>query len=172
MFIVAQVMGFLGIITNIVSMQLEKKKQILYCFILANAFFSISYILLGGYVGGIICIIANVQTIINYFFEKKEKEIPKWLILIYFVSSFIGGMITYKTAFDILPVLGGLTYTWSIIQKEEKNIRRITLLNILLWLTYDIYILAYSTVVSDLFFITSTIIGMLRFDLKKKEKLN
>lgn len=169
MFIVAQVMGVLGAITNIVSMQFKKTKQILCCFILANVFFSISYLLLGGYVAAIIGTIAAIQTVINYFFQKKDKEIPKWLITIYFIVSFACGLITYKTVIDILPILGGLTYIWAIIQKEEKYIRRITLLNSSLWLVYNVFILAYSTVVSDIVTIASTIIGMLRFDMKRNK---
>ena len=43
-FIIAQILGILGLITNVISMQLEKKNQILFCFILAGIFFSGNYI--------------------------------------------------------------------------------------------------------------------------------
>lgn len=121
MFIIAQVLGVLGTISNVISMQLKKKQQILMCFVLAGIFFTSNYFLLGGYTGGVICFVATMQTFINYFFDKKRKEIPRWLIITYFILSLVGGIVTYKSPIDILPILGGLTYTWSIIQKRKNT---------------------------------------------------
>lgn len=169
MFIVAQILGILGTISNIVSMQLKKKQQILTVFILAGIFFSSSYLLLNAYTGAIVCFIATLQTIFSYTYDKKNKELPKWLIIVFFILSISGGMLTYQNILDILPILAGITYTWSIIQKEEKYIRWITLSNCILWLIYDIFIKAYSTCISDVIFIVSTMIGIIRFDVIKKK---
>ena len=55
-----------------------------------------------------------------------------------------------------------------IIQKKEKNIRKISLINIVLWVIYDIIYLAYTAAISDVFTTVSTIVGIYRFDFKKK----
>lgn len=171
-FILAQILGILGTVGNVVSMQLKRKNQILLCFILAGIFFSGNYLLLGGYSGAIICIIATLQTLTSYIFEIKKKEMPKWLITIFFMISLIGGILTYQNILDILPILGGITYTWSIVQKKEKYIRWITLSNCTLWFIYDVFIKAYSTCISDIIYILSTLIGIIRFDVIKKEFIN
>ena len=80
MFIIAQFFGVLVIIANVVSMQMKKKKQIIFMFILANLFSAINFILLQGYSGAIICTFAIIQTFINKFFEKKDKQVPKIII--------------------------------------------------------------------------------------------
>lgn len=168
MFIVAQVFGMIGTIGNIVSMQMNKKKNILIAFIIAGISFTINFAMLGAYSGAIICAIATVQTTINYIFGIKEKEFPKWLGIIYLIISAICGFISYKSIIDILPVLGGVTYALSIIQTKEKNIRRVTMINTLCWFIYDFSVGAYTAFISDIIFTMSTIIGIIRYDINWK----
>lgn len=169
MFIIAQILGILGSASNIISMQLKKKQHILICFILAGVLFTGSYLLLNGYSGAIVCLIATLQTGLSYIYDRKNKELPKWLIIIFFILSTLGGVLTYQNILDIFAILAGVTYTWSIIQKQEKYIRLITLSNSALWFIYDIFIKAYSTCISDAIIILSTLIGIIRFDVLKNK---
>lgn len=70
---------------------------------------------------------------------------------------------------DILPIICSILYTITIIQDKEKNIRRISLANILLWIIYDIVCQAYTAAISDSLMTISTIIGMYRFDFKRNK---
>ena len=167
-FIIAQILGVLGTLANIISMQLKKKRQILICFIFAGVLFSANYLLLGGYTVAVVCMVATLQTFVSLMFEKKEKEIPKWLIVSFFILSLIGAIVSYQSILDIFPILGGITYTWAIVQKQEKNIRLITLVNYTLWLVYDIFVKAYSTGISDGICMLSTMIGIIRLDMMKR----
>ena len=169
MFIVAQFFGILVIIANVLSMQMKNKKQIIFMFILANLFSAINFILLQSYSGAIICLFAIIQTFINKIFEKKQQQVPKVIIGIYIVISIILGAITFSSIIDILPIICSILYTITIIQDKEKNIRRISLVNILLWIIYDIVCQAYTAAISDLLMTISTIIGMYRFDFKRNK---
>ena len=72
---------------------------------------------------------------------------------------------------DIYDIVCSILYTLTIIQDKEKNIRRISLINIILWIVYDIVCQAYTAAISDSLMTISTIIGMYRFDYKRsKEK--
>lgn len=166
MFIVAQFFGILVIIANVLSMQMKNKKQIILMFILANLFSAINFILLQSYSGAIICLFAIIQTFINKIFEKKQ-QVPKAVIGIYIAISIILGAITFNSLIDILPIICSILYTITIIQDKEKNIRRISLANILLWIIYDIVCQAYTAAISDSLMTISTIVGMYRFDYKK-----
>ncbi len=172
MFIVAQFFGILVIIANVLSMQMKNKKQIILMFILANLFSAINFILLQSYSGAVICFFAIIQTFINKIFENKQQQVPKIIIGIYIVISIILGVITFNNIIDILPIICSILYTLTIIQEKEKNIRRTSLVNIILWIIYDIVCQAYTATISDLLMTISTIIGMYRFDRKTIETKN
>lgn len=171
MFIAAQFFGILVIIANVISMQMKKKKQIIFMFILANSFSSINFILLQSYSGAIICFFTIIQTFINKSFENKKQQVPKILILIYIIVSIILGVITFNHIIDVLPIICSILYTITIIQDKEKNIRIISLVNIILWIIYDLVCQAYTAAISDLLMTISTIIGMYRFDYEKNKKI-
>lgn len=172
MFIVAQFFGILVIIANVLSMQMKNKKQIILMFVLGNLFSAINFILLQSYSGAVICFFAIIQTCINKIFENKQQQVPKIIIGIYIVISIILGVITFNNIIDILPIICSVLYTLTIIQEKEKNIRRISLVNIILWMIYDIVCQAYTATISDLLMTISTIIGMYRFDRKTIETKN
>ena len=172
MFIVAQFFGILVIIANVLSMQMKNKKQIILMFVLGNLFSAINFILLQSYSGAVICFFAIIQTFINKIFENKQQQVPKIIIGIYIVISIILGVITFNNIIDILPMICSVLYTLTIIQEKEKNIRRISLVNIILWMIYDIVCQAYTATISDLLMTISTIIGMYRFDRKTIETKN
>lgn len=169
MFIAAQIFGILVIIANVLSMQMKKKKQIIFMFVLANLFSAINFVLLESYSGAIICFFAIVQTYINKIFENREKRIPNIVIEIYIIISIILGAITFKNIIDILPIMCSILYTITIVQNKEKNIRKITLINIIIWLIYDITCKAYTTAISDTIMIISALIGIYKFDYKKEK---
>lgn len=170
MFIVAQFFGILVIVANVLSMQMKSKKQIIFMFILANLFSAINFILLQSYSGAIICSFAIIQTLINKIFEKKKVQVPRIVIGIYVVISIILGAITFNSFIDVIPVICSILYTMSIIQDKEKNIRRISLVNIILWIIYDVVCQAYTAAISDLLMTLSTLVGMYRLDYKKNDK--
>lgn len=85
--IVAQISGALATITNVIGIQFKSKKQILASYIIACTFFVISFYFLKAYTGVVTCLIMAIETIINYQFDKKEKEIPRWLIITLIVVS-------------------------------------------------------------------------------------
>ena len=138
-------------------------------FLLANLFSAINFILLQSYSGAIICSFAIIQTFINKFFEKKEANVPKAVILLYIIISIILGAITVNNVIDILPIICSILYTITIIQDKEKNIRIISLVNILLLIIYDIVSQAYTAAIFDSLMTISTLVGMYRFDYKKNK---
>lgn len=168
-FLIAQSFGILVIIANVISMQMKSKKQIIFMFILANLFSAINFVLLNSYSGAIICVFAIIQTLINKLFDRNNKKVPKIIIILYIVISIALGIITFERFIDILPIICSILYTLSIIQDKEKNIRKITFFNIVLWIVYDITCKAYTASISDALMTISTIIGIYRFDYKKEK---
>jgi hypothetical protein len=172
MFIAAQIAGLIGSGINIFSIQFKEKKKLLICFALANLLFAINFFLLSEYAGAVICLIAFAQTIVSYLFHIRNKEFPRILIPIFIVISLICGFIAYESYIDILPAICSVLYIISIIQKKEKYIRDTVLVNVLLWVIYDAYVMAYTAMISDVFFTISTLIAIIRYDLIGQHLIN
>lgn len=73
---------------------------------------------------------------------------------------------------SLLPMTGMMLTTVSMWLKDPKWVRRISLPASPLWITYNALTKSYAGVCTELFVITSIIVGMLRHDRKrgKKEK--
>ena len=170
LFIIAQFLGILVIILNVIAMQLKEKKNIIFIFFLINVFATINYYLLESNSGAIICFFAIIQLFVNNLFEKKGKSIPKIIITVYIIISIFLGSLTFNGIIDIIPIICSILFTLSIIQSKEKNIRLITLFNVLFWVFYGIYSRAYTAALSDLITTISTLIGIYRLDIKGKAK--
>lgn len=107
----------------------------------------------------------------NYRLALKNKKINKWLGAFFIIVAISTSLYTYKTFIDILPIISSVTYTLSIMQVKEKNIRLLILINLICLTTYDIVGKAYVTSITDISSLGSTIIGIIRYDILKHEKV-
>lgn len=168
-FVIAQITGAFALLANVVGIQSKKKVQILKAFVGAGLLFAVSFIFLGAYAGAVACFIASIQTIVNYIFTSKKKKFPVSLIAVFIIVSVISGVVVYQNIYDVLPILTGAVFVLIIVQERESRIRKLTLLNLLLWITYDFLIGAYVASASDLAFIISTVVAIVRLDFIKQK---
>lgn len=73
---------------------------------------------------------------------------------------------------SLLPIFAEIIYVITLWQKNVKKIRIGTLLMVLLWLVYDIFVKAYPSLITDLIVMSSTIIAIYLKDIRKKEDNN
>ncbi len=104
--------------------------------------------------------------LVNYGFEVKGKDVPKWVISIYVIINIILGMLTFKSLLDVLPIVCAIIYCGTILTKKEANIRKLMLANQGIWLIFDIIVWAYTFSISNILTIISTLIAIIRYDYK------
>ena len=139
------------------------------CQIAAIILFIIQLLLVGAITGGVLDIISLIRTLIFANNHKKWASSPIWLGV--FIVAMIGvGGLTWQNAWSILPIIGSILSTVAQWMKETKRIRMISLLVGPCWLVYNLIHGAYSGALNEVFAITSIIIGMIRYDIKKKDK--
>lgn len=170
MFILAQIVSLIAIIVNIIAVQFKDKKHILLGVALTNFLFAICYLMLDAYVGTLICIFHTIIVIINSMLEDREKETPSFMILIYILIAIIIGASGYKSVTDLLPILASILFILTLNIGKEKYIRLLLLGNLISWVIYDYFVLAYVAGVSTLVVIGSTLISIYRYDIKNKEQ--
>ena len=162
-----QIVAIIAALLEVIAVQRAKRKNILLWFILSDIVFAISYILFGLKSAAVIVCVDTIITIVNYRLSLKNKKINKLLGTFFILIAISTSIYTYETIMDILPIICSVTYTLSVMQSKEKNIRFLILINLTSWLTYDIYGKAYVTVVTDACSLISTIAGIIRHDLPK-----
>lgn len=168
--VLAFVLSTLGTVCICIPPLLKGKnmKLILLLICLTNVLIATSYFLTGAYNGAATCCVGAVQTIVNYFFERKEKPIPKWLIGIYAVVFLSVNLLVFANVWDVLALLASLAFIMAICQKNGKSYRLWTLVNTALWLVYDGITMSFGPFSTHAIQLTTILFGMLIHDRKKK----
>ena len=167
-FVIAQVFGTLGIIASVLSMQFKKRKHILIALFMLNLFCALNFLFLGNMTSAYICFFAEIEMLVNYAFEKNNKNVPKLVIGIYILINILLGMITFKNALDVMPIICAILYCGTILTKKETNIRKLMFGNQVLWLIFDFIVKAYASCINAFLTVCSILIAMYRYDYKKK----
>ena len=119
----AQIVAVIAALLEVVAVQRAKRKNILLWFVLSDVVFALSYVLYGLKSAAVIVCVDTMITIVNYRLALKGKKINKWLGALFIMIAISTSVYTYKTFIDILPIISSITYTLSVMQVKEKNIR-------------------------------------------------
>lgn len=165
----AFVLSTLGTISICIPPLLKGKNMrlILLLVFFANAFVGASYLLTGAFNGAATCCVGAVQTIINYFFERKEKAVPKWLIVIYALVFTAVNIAVFKHVTDIIALLAAIMFVMGISVKNGKMYRLWTMINTALWILYDFVTLSFGPLSTHVIQFATIIFGMIMHDRKK-----
>ena len=174
---VMQVLSFvfstLGLISMIVASLVKGKsmKVILALVFCGNFFFATSYLFGGqGINGAASCFVGAAQSIINYFFDSKNKPIPKWLVAVYAlafisVNLIVGGF----SWLGVLAIVASLTFIMCIGQKSGAKYRFWTIVNVVLWCLYDLLSKSFGALTSHIPLLLFTVAGMIIHDRKSNK---
>lgn len=145
----------------------KNMKLILLLIFSTNVLIASSYLLTGAYTGAATCCIAVVQTIINYFFSRKEKALPKWLIALYAISFTAVNIVFFERFADLFALVAALAFVAGICVTDGRKYRLWTLLNASLWLVYDLVTRSYGPLCSHIIHLAILLFGMAIHDIKK-----
>lgn len=172
-FYIAQGISILTAIVAILSMQMKSMKGVLITQISANLLASSTYFLLGGFSGAGISLIAIIQLIVMFFYNKKDKK-PHNLVVAIFIILYVGySVFNFKELIDIFPLMAAILFCLSVAQKKPSAYRWLALFNPLCWLVYDVYMVAYIISVMRIGIFISALVAKIRLDnlfRKKKEE--
>lgn len=168
------VFSTLGLVSMIIASLVKGKsmKVILALVFCGNFFFAVSYLLGGqGINGAASCFVGAAQSIINYFFDSKNKPLPKWLVAVYALSFIAVNLIVGGfSGLGILAIIASLSFILCIGQKNGAKYRFWTIVNILLWCFYDLISKSYGALTSHVPLLLFTVAGMIIHDRKGKKE--
>ena len=166
-----QAIGFIGLFFVALSFQNKQRKGILLFQMLASVFYVIHFLLLGALTGFIMNLISIARC---YVFYNKEKEWASKKIWLYFfmVLATLGAVFTWKNSFSILPMIGMCVGTASFWMNNPKHIRLLILISPPCWFTYNLISGSIAGMITEIFSLTSVVIGIIRFDIMKPSSKN
>jgi hypothetical protein len=104
----------------------------------------------------------------TFFFVFKGRK--KWMdgnvVMYVFICLFlIAGILSWQNWLSILPVVAMIIETIGLWQKDTRRIRFIVFIPHPVWLVYNFIHGSYPGVLTEVFIVTSLIIGIIRFDI-------
>ena len=175
--IIAQGIGILAMVFNILSYQGKKQKTVIALQLCGGALFAVNFLMIGATVGGILNILAVIRAMLFLFKDKLKANSIFWLIG--FVLSYIAVYVLTFTVFgteptpwylirEILPVIGMTALSVGFRLKDAAGIRKCGLVSSPAWLIYNIAVGSWGAIVCETLTLISIFIGMFRHDKKSQ----
>ena len=175
-FFISQAISVVTAITAVMSKQFKSMKLILITEILTTLMVAVSYILLdGGKSGFIVSIIATVQALIMFGYDRKGKRSPIAIAIVFAVAYLFFSLYNNTDVFiNYFPALAAVCFSFAIMMNKSKNYRIFIFCNASLWLIYDFCIISGNILV-HIGVAVSALIGLIRVDglfgLVKQKKI-
>lgn len=165
----ALVINILGTVCMVLALVMPAKriKTILFLSFLSNAIVATGYLLAGsGMNGAISCYVGAGILVVNFLFRVCNKDVPKWLLVVYALA-FVGlNMLSGFSYLYFIAVAATLAFVISSGQENGAMYRVWTLVNLILWCSYDILAHTYSSLIPHGVMLASTLVGMIVQDRK------
>ncbi len=193
--VLAQVVGFVAIAMNIISVQFNTHFKIMLFKSLGSFLFCVQYLMLGAFTGCVMDFIGVIRNFVFSYNVKKGKS-NNWWIVLFCIITLIAGVttiiLTWSKTLNVLTrwssnssIIIALAFYLSIVSvlaklistigygfKSPHAIRMVNLPTYVMWISYNALALSIAGIVSDSMSIGSIIIAELRFRKPKNTTEN
>lgn len=166
---IGQIVGFAAMAIIVASYQQKSHKNILTFQMVSGLLFTVHYLLLGAYTGAIMNLLGAFRSLVYSNRSKKWASSKIWPV-IFSIAFFISGILTWDNIFSLFPLIAMLMSSVVLWIEKPKVNRIFSLPTSTCWLIYNIKTLSYPGIITEIFVLSSIIIGILRLDIKKKNK--
>lgn len=174
--IIAQGIGILAMVFNILSYQGKKQKTVIALQLIGGALFAVNFWMIGAKIGGILNVIAVIRAVLFLFKDKVKADSIFWLIG--FILSYIAVYVLTFTVFgteltpwhlvrELLPVVGMTALSVGFRLKDAAGIRKCGLISSPAWLIYNIAVGSWGAIVCESLTLISIVVGMFRHDKRQ-----
>lgn len=175
--LIAQGIGIVAMAFNILSYQGKTKRTVILMQLIGTFLFTINFAMLGATIGALMNGIGFIRAIIFSNKDKFHTEHIGWLIgfIVAFALMYPATFLLFhkevtatNLILELLPVIGMCAGTVGYHLKEAAHVRKLALIGSPCWLIYNIFNGAIGGALCEIFSLVSVVVGMLRYDRKKK----
>lgn len=168
-FWIIQGLGFAAFLVGISIYQFNKRRTILSLQTVYNLLFGIQYLLLGSLNSMLMCVIGAGRNIIFCYDSRFSKKTRYFILSFFIVFPVVLTSFNWNGILSLLGCLGSILSALAVWHQNERNIRILSLFSAIVWLLHDVLIDSYAAIIDGILLISSIIIGICRFDIKKSD---
>ena len=165
-----QAVGYVAMITIILSFQIKKQNAVIAVQAAAQLLFVIHYTMIGSFSGAVLNFIAVVRALLLLSGNRYLKsDISKYIVMAVFLLS---PALVYKSFIDFLPGVAMMINTYCIWSNDGKKLR-ISQAAVVspLWIVYNVINNSPPGVLTEIFNMTSSIIFLVRTRSRKEKPI-
>lgn len=176
--VIAQLLSIGGMLFNCFSFQQKNKRRLIFLQLFGTLLFTVHFFLLNAPLG---CMMNAVGIVRGIVFCRKEKRTGRerlWVPV--FILLYLGAYVIAFTLLgteptprnfilEFLPVAAMILGTVALALPTACGCRRLSLFASPMWLVYNVVNLSIGGMLSEIISLCSIIIGIFRYDRKKKE---
>ena len=168
--IIGQIIGFVAMAIIVFSYQQKSHKNILTFQMVSGLLFTVHFLLIGAYTGCVSNLIGALRSLI-YANRGKNKftDFKLWPVIFSVVFT-VSGIMTWADIYSVFPIIAMVMSSVVLWIDSPKINRAFSIPTSACWLVYNIPNSSISGVATEIFVLSSIVIGMLRLDRKKREK--
>ena len=166
-----QLIGVIGIIAGLSAFQCNKHSHALALKMTEEGAFGIQYFLLGGYTGAVLNLVGIFRNLIFAYLGNRDKQKElKYARMILGALFAVLGLLSWEGYISILIIFAKVLSTLAYGTTNMKKMRIMLSVTCVCWICYNYYIGSGAGVISDGCNFVSVIIGIIRYDIMKKEE--
>ena len=184
MYIVAQILGILGMICFISSFQFKSGLTIILAQLIGSAFYCVQYTLFSIIAGtlymGVLMNVIGVFRGIVYYKRELFKADSIWWIAGFFTSYIVCYVLLFTVfglapnahnlIIEFMPILGMVIAQISFRQKSASKIRAFGGATTIPWGLYHGFHLSIGGLIGEIINLVSVIVGIIRYDIRRKKE--
>ena len=163
LFWTVQILGIIGLIFYAVSFQMKTKENLLIMQVISNVFTTIQFVLTMAVTGAVHTLLGVIRGIVFYFFKKRDLNPNKIALVIFEIAIILGTIFTWSGMLSILPLIGMTANLYGQWQNNMKIVRICAVISAILWSVYAFYTGVYTAMLTEIFKMASSLIGLWRF---------
>jgi len=169
MYWAAQAVGAVGICMLALSFVQKQRKTILAYNIASAVSWTIHFLLLSAFTGAAMNALSIARS--GMFYREETLHAYNRITLILLVIGFfVAGVVTWKDATSILPMIAMTLSTVGLWQRNPRNIRLVILLSVPFWITYNVLHGSIAGVIAEIMVAASSITGLYIYAHRTSER--
>ena len=167
---VGQIIGFVAMAIIVFSYQQKSHKNILIFQMVSGLLFTVHFFLIGAYTGCVSNLIGAFRSLV-YANRGKNKftDFKLWPV-IFSVIFTASGILTWDNIFSVFPIFAMVASSVVLWIDSPRINRAFSIPTSACWLVYNIPNHSISGIATEIFVLSSIVVGMLRLDRKKARK--